>query len=288
MGYSIIYNHFYDLFAGCDIDHGLIENPKGMSQAHFHDDYEIYFLVSGERKYFLSSQISTLKPNYILIIKPNEPHQVTVNMNVPYERYVLYVSPKIMSLLLKEHPSLSDFNNSTLLMLSDSVFKKATELLDEMKYEIKSKDTYAPDMIKTLLAEILILIFRNRILPDDSINKTDIRIQSAINYIIENYNEPISINDCASLCNLSPTHFSKVFHKITALTFKEFLNKIRIEKACELLENTSNTVSEVCQAVGYSSESYFCTSFKQLKNCTPVYYRKSHREKTNKSEQIDS
>lgn len=274
MGYSIFYDHYYNLFAGCDIDHRTIENPKGMTRAHYHEDYEIYFLVSGERKYFLSSQISTLKPNYILIIRPNEPHQVTVNLNTPYERYVLYVSPKFLSLLLKEHSSLPVLNENTLLMLSDSDFQKTVKLLDELEYEINNQDQFSHDMVKTLLTKILIMIFRNRIFPDDNISRTDIRIQSAINYIIENYSEPISIDDCADICNLSPTHFSKVFHKITALTFKEFLNKTRVDRACELLENTSKSISEICQSVGYSNESYFCTVFKQLKKCTPINYRK--------------
>ncbi len=97
MAYFSQFDHFYELKYGCAINYARIEDPKGMSSAHHHDDYEFYFLDSGNRKYYASNKVYTIKPYQIVIFKPNVPHQVTINLNVPYERHLLYVTPKLVN-----------------------------------------------------------------------------------------------------------------------------------------------------------------------------------------------
>lgn len=266
------------MYSDCAFLYGKIDDPKGMSCAHYHDDYEIYFLVNGSRKYFLSTKICTVQPNQVVLIKPNEPHQVTVNLNIPYERYVIYISPKLLSTICKENPSLKKNYETELFCLPEDIFNQAINLVLRINDEINRKDIHSPDAIKNIISELLILISRNDDTSNHIVNKSDIRLQSSINYILEHFDEQITLDDCAKIACMPPTRFSTFFHKSTALTFKEFLNKIRIDKACELLKTSTDGIAEIAQKVGFTTESYFGSVFKTIKKVSPSNYRKQQIE----------
>lgn len=267
----------YDLNFECAVDYEKVDNPSSMPYAHHHDDYELYFLISGSRKYFLSTQIFTIQPNQIMLIKPNASHQVTINLNIPYERYVLYISTKMMSKLCKEFPSISQTPNTPFFSLPENAFKQTIKLLTSLQHETNIKDSHSSDIVKSLLAELLILIHRNADTTSSAASKKDIRLQNAIDYMIENFAEPLTLKKCAEIACMSRTHFSRVFHQTTASNFKEFLNQIRINKACELLAETNETVAQIALLVGFSSESYFGHIFRKTKKISPSKYRNQNK-----------
>lgn len=277
MTHTSKFDNDYEMYSECAVTYANIDDPRGMDCAHHHNDYELYFLISGSRKYFLSTQIFTIQPNQIMLIKPNVPHQVTINLNIPYERYVLYISPKMMSDLCKEFPSINQIPSTPFFNLQENTFKQAIKLLIKLQRETVIQDTFSSDCIKSTLAELLIFITRNNHIASLTTNKKDIHLQNAINYILENYSEPLTLEDCANIACMSHSHFSRVFHKTTALSFKEFLNQIRIDRACELLENTSKPISQIALIVGFSSESYFGYIFRKLKKISPSDYRKTKK-----------
>lgn len=280
LNYTSEFDMDYSLYSDCAVTYANVEDPRGMPFAHHHNDYELYFLISGSRKYFLSTQIFTIQPNQIMLIKPNVSHQVTINLNIPYERYVLYITPKMMSELCKEYPAISQTPEIPFFNLPESTFKQVIKLLLKLKHETNIQDTYSKDYIKSTLAELLILIHRNNNTLTLSTSKKDMRLQNAIDYILENYAEPLTLEECAHIAYMSHSHFSRIFHQTTALSFKEFLNKTRIDKACELLENTSEPITQIALMVGFSSESYFGYIFKKAKNLSPSSYRTLHKKNT--------
>lgn len=281
MNYTSKFDKDYDLYSECAVAYANVADPSGMPCAHHHNDYELYFLISGSRKYFLSTQIFTIQPNQIMLIKPNVSHQVTINLNIPYERYVLYISPKMMSQLCNEFPSINQTPDTPFFNLPENAFKQAIKLLLKLKHETHIRDTHSGDSIKSTLAELLISIHRNNNISTISTSKSDIRLQNAIDYIIENYAEPLTLEECAKVACMSNSHFSRVFHQTTALSFKEFLNRIRIDKACELLENTSESITQIALIVGFSSESYFGYIFRKIENVSPSDYRINFNKNVN-------
>lgn len=95
-----------------------------------------------------------------------------------------------------------------------------------------------------------------------------------LNYIKEHYEEPLSLNDLAERFGFSYHYLSSFFAQQSDGTFSEHLNQIRIEKACELLNDKKHTISQVGTLAGYSDHSYFCRVFKKLTGMTPSEYRK--------------
>ena len=95
-----------------------------------------------------------------------------------------------------------------------------------------------------------------------------------LKYIQDHYEEPLTLNDLAQKFGFSYHYLSSFFAQRSDGTFIEHLNKVRIDKACELLNNKNYTISEVGAKTGYSDHSYFCKVFKKLTGMTPSEYRK--------------
>ncbi len=99
-------------------------------------------------------------------------------------------------------------------------------------------------------------------------------LEDAKEYIRENFcNEEISLNTVAASVNLSPNHFSTIFSQEVGKTFVEYLTLVRMEKAKELLRNSTMKTSDIAFEVGYRDAHYFSYIFKKTQECTPREYR---------------
>jgi len=110
---------------------------------------------------------------------------------------------------------------------------------------------------------------------DDYNEATLQSIQKAIIFIDEHFVENISLEQVASHVQLSPNYFSNLFKKTTGTSFIEYLTRLRVEKAKEILVNLNQTVYQVANAVGYHDARYFSRVFKSVCGKTPSKYRNS-------------
>ena len=271
-------DRFYDLNLNCATHRAYVENPQGMTCPHHHEDYEIYFLISGNRKYFISNTIYTLQPNQVVIFKPNIPHQVTVNLNVPYERQLVYVTPQLFSEIIDNNPSLKSIFDFQLFNLSDSNFAKALDIISEINKEFERNDEYSQCIIKNLIADLLMFICRHNDTSNLVLNKSDLRIQSVIDFILEHYSEHITLADCAKIACMHYNTFSAVFQKETAIGFKDFLIRTRIDKGRELLETTDYSITKIAELTGFCTATHFTSTFRNLLDVSPKEYRTRKRK----------
>lgn len=99
----------------------------------------------------------------------------------------------------------------------------------------------------------------------------------AVNYIKDHFMDKISLEEVAVRVGYSPTYFSKIFKQEMGLSFKEYLNNLRVEKSKPLLLGGNISISEICTIVGYNDQSYFCKTFKSITGTTPDKFRKRAR-----------
>ncbi|HBF38109.1 MAG TPA: hypothetical protein DDW50_12395 [Firmicutes bacterium] len=100
-------------------------------------------------------------------------------------------------------------------------------------------------------------------------------IKKIINYVDENYQkETISLNDLGVAVHLSPNYISSLFKKYRNITFSEYLIKVRMDKAQELLKYTDLKAYEVAEKIGYTNSQYFSVLFKQTTGYSPTEYKK--------------
>lgn len=98
-------------------------------------------------------------------------------------------------------------------------------------------------------------------------------LEKAEQYIRSNYQMDISLEDVAGQVFLSSAYFSQMFKEGKGINFSDYLVRIRMEKAMELLTHSQYKILEISQMVGYRSSKYFARSFKKAYGCTPTEYK---------------
>jgi two-component system response regulator YesN len=108
-----------------------------------------------------------------------------------------------------------------------------------------------------------------------SIIKMAIRpdLAEARQYVLQRLDKKISLEEVAEHLHMNPSYFSRMFSKELGETFKEFVTRVKMERAKELLDQTNHSIGTICDMLGYESQSYFIKRFKACYGITPIEYR---------------
>ncbi|MEE1304116.1 MAG: AraC family transcriptional regulator [Agathobacter sp.] len=106
---------------------------------------------------------------------------------------------------------------------------------------------------------------------------SDYYIKEALNYIEQNFQNEITIEDIAGVCGINRSYFGKIFHNSIGCSPQEFLMKYRMAKATELLKLTSLSIAEIGSAVGYENQLHFSRAFKKINGVSPREWRNQHK-----------
>lgn len=99
-------------------------------------------------------------------------------------------------------------------------------------------------------------------------------INQGVTYLENNFTQNFSVNDLAKMCALSPAHFRKLFHDCKGTTPSDYRNRLRIERASELLRSGDRTVGEVAELVGINDVKYFSKLFIRYTGIKPSESKK--------------
>ena len=109
------------------------------------------------------------------------------------------------------------------------------------------------------------------------------RIRKVLNFIEENLDNELSLENLAEIGNYSPFHFHRIFRGIIGETLQEYINRNRMEKSAMLLSHHKNkSLEEVFSEVGFKSNSTFSKTFKKYFGVSPSVFRKNTPEKFSK------
>ena len=157
--------------------------------------------------------------------------------------------------------SLIDIINQSNLYGKDDLNSK----INKMSGQIFKTDTVyeLQDQLEIAMKEFIHVIKSNR----KKINRQV--FETAIEYIYQNYNKSITLDDVAKHVYISPYYFSHGFKEYIGMSFVEYLKKIRIEEAKKLLLTTDMSISKICCKVGYNDPHYFSRVFKSVMGVSP-------------------
>ena len=106
---------------------------------------------------------------------------------------------------------------------------------------------------------------------------SDYYIKEAINYIEQNFQNNISIEDIAAVCGINRSYFGKIFRNSIGRSPQEFLMNYRMVKATELLKLTSLSIADISSAVGYENQLHFSRAFKNIYGISPREWRNQNK-----------
>lgn len=139
--------------------------------------------------------------------------------------------------------------------------------------DMESIRNYIYSILKLIFSEVLednIEMKKNDVEKPKCLNKA---LEPALKYIEENYGEQVLLEDVASVSNLSPYYFSKLFKKEMGMNFTTYVTKYKIEKAKWRLRNTDIPIVNIASELGYYECGYFTKVFKKIEGITPTEYR---------------
>lgn len=99
-------------------------------------------------------------------------------------------------------------------------------------------------------------------------------IRNALCHMARYYYSPLTLESVAAVAGLSPNYFSHLFRETVGVTFREHLNRIRVEESKRLLLGTDYSLTDIAVAMGFTDQSYFCKVFKKITGVTPGTFRK--------------
>ena len=263
-----------------------ITKPKIFKFCHFHDRYELYYLYSGERYYFIKDKTYHIKAGSLALIKPYDIHYTTNCANFGYDRHLLCFHKEYMAKLskLSETGNILQCFESDIHVLNLNMYERnfVETLLHSLDKECNSEKADNELYKKTLLAQLMIFINRNierfQSKDADYLNSSHKIVSEVTTYINSHYQEDITLYGTAGRFHVSPHHLSRIFKKYIGFTFTEYLNGIRVKEAQTLLRKTNIKIQDISEKVGFKSSTQFGRSFKKIAGISPNTYKKMHKK----------
>ena len=256
-----------------DVDRVKIESLKGrgatMHTHHYHNFYEVYYMVEGKGTYFINDQIYDIVSGDIIFVPPNTIHSTDYG-DKEYERILLEFSdtmiPKFLQDRLRDIPS---------LYRHPGVAREIYLILRDIETEYKNSDEFSVHEMSYLISHLLVTLIRN-LSAVKVVHSRDAVISEVVAFIKENYQTGISLRQLADVHFISPEHLSRSFKKETNFGFNEFISLVRLQKAEQLLkERDGRSISEIAYSCGFNDSNYFSDKFKRTYGMSPLQYSRA-------------
>ena len=249
---------------------------------HYHNTYELYYLYSGDRYYFIKDKTYHVTRGNLVLIKPYDIHCTSNFSKSGYDRCLIMFKRSFIKELAEKITDVDLFEcfdrDIHLIPLSFQEQSFVETLLSSMVNEHKTQAPGYRDFLRASMVQLLLLTCRHAAtapeIGEGYISPTHKTVSAVAAYINNNYNEDITLESVSERFFISPCYFSRTFKKITGISFTEYLNGVRIKEAQRLLATNEISIAELCEAVGYKSTTHFGRSFKSITGMSPTEYRR--------------
>ena len=248
-------------------------------------DYEIELITYSKGSMKIENKIYPMSEGDIVFRKPGQ----LVQGIMPYSCYFLCFDMKGTSgkgPIQGFNSTVSDFQNNYKCSFLDSippVFHAQAPDVYKNIFEKLLDEYINPNESSTIIIKSYILRIIHEIYKDINFNNSLIppsphysKLKKSIDFIHQFYNKKISLEDIARPSELSFTYFHKIFTENLTITPNEYLSKVRLDKARELLVKTSLPINKIGIDCGFDNVPYFSYVFKKYNKISPLEFRNRH------------
>lgn len=258
------------------------QKPQNNLLHHYHDCYELYYLYSGERYYFIEDKTYYVTAGSFVLINPYEIHRTGNLGGFGFDRMLIHFSRELLEDYRQVDPAIDLYKclDEKIHILSlepqEQIFAQTLLQIMEDGY----RDAHRAENPRSKLALIQLLLFLNGRRPgmeNEAIHRigtTQKTIFEIVGYINTHYPEQLTLESISEKYFLSKYYFSHTFKENTGFSFTQYLNNVRIKEAKRLLLTSSLTVNEIAIRVGFQSNTHFGRVFRQITGVCPSRYRK--------------
>ena len=244
------------------------------SVPHWHQHGEMLYVLTGELLITIGSQQYTGLPGDTFVISSGQIHDIQPRM-LESSLYVTTYNPSLLTTLSQELRFVRSYISAALLQKANQD-QKIRSLFSDCLKERHSDETWSGVMVQTGLLQIYTILLRHfETDQKDYYNQNKFAdFQAVLTYLYTNYADDITLLDIARQLNYSMSYVSTIFSQYAGINFKQYLGNIRVNKAADMLLNSSRSVSEIAMLCGFSTLRTFNNTFRRITGITPSAYRK--------------
>lgn len=240
----------------------LFEGKNGnyVREKHWHRSIEIFAVLEGTLHFFLNDTRRTLHSGEFVIVNTNEIHSIfapventTIVIQIPLKFFEHYY--------VKENIIWFSHENTAYDSQVVAYIRKMYKIYEEksLGYELQLQSIFYQ------LIYIWITEYRwNEIEPEViKANRKLERLGYITAHIRENYREDLSLEGLAKTFGYSPTYLSKMFRRYAQMNYKDYIQNVRLEYACQELEHTDNSIAEIAVNNGFANGKAMAKAFRK-------------------------
>lgn len=243
-----------------DISRNTVPDDGAMTTpAHYHELYEIYFLLEGSCDYFIGSRTYHLTAGDLVLIPEGVIHN-TVYHSTGHSRLLVNCASRYVP--ASARPKGYIYRNAALT-------EKLRELLEAAEAEYNAADRFSEEAVSCHIRLLFYLLARN---PNqyDAAGTENGAVSRAAAWLQLHFTEDVTLPELAEIAAVSPEHLSRLFRKETGFGFREYRSLLRLQKAEQLLKQRSGaSVAEIAAECGFSDSNYFSVAFKKVYGFSP-------------------
>lgn len=235
---------------------------------HWHDYIEFEVLLSGHGKHVFNGQEYEIRSGDCWLMSYCDFHAVTLDT----DSEIIQIGFNSGFLLpeIEAQVATRGFCNR----FDEKTMKEVREICCTLDTEKRGKASYLFASQKALVNRLAILLLRDA-KREEGI-ATSPEIGQVLAYIHKNFREDLSMKTLAEIHGFSPNYFGNLFRATVGMSFRDYLNKVRLKYACGLLTSSTLSIKEVAFSSGYLSIEHFFYVFKKNLGMTPTEYRSDH------------
>ena len=245
-------------------------------EKHWHRSIEIFAVCSGELEFYVDDRQWHLAPGNFMIVNSNEVH--SIDSPLPNETIVLQIPLKLFE---------GYFTGEQFIWFSHEPGRRDERFMELIRelYEVYSRKACGYDMqMKSIFYQIMYLLVKDyRLIEVDEVfvrkNKNLNKLSAITSYMQENYTGDLTLEEVAKVFDYSPNYLSRMFQKYAGITFKSYVQSIRLDYAVKDLDDGRYSITEVALKNGFSGSKALARAFRKKYGMLPSDYRENKRVK---------
>ena len=243
----------------------------GSSAIHGHHHFLLTLIVRGEGIQTLNGEAIPFAPGDLFLLSPADFHENTVKDAGGYDYYGVKFPYELLDARLAAGASLASFPIH--VRLPAEVAARAEAIFSSLVDECAHTDRTASDVMRRCLVEELFVLALRSLPHGDSFNHSAF-MNRALGYLHSHFFESITVADAAAYTGYTPNYFNMLFGRAFGIPFGEYLRKMRLSYARNLLSLRGASVTEAAAESGFVSLSHFSRAFRAEFGESPQQYKK--------------